>query len=154
MLLELRDVRAGYGEAIVLDGISLSLPENGSLAVLGRNGVGKSTLMLTILGFTRLHRGQILWKGEDISRLAPHRRVQLGIGWVAQEREIFPSLDVEENLLVAARPGAWALARIDELFMTATRHKHEIDYTLRHWATPVERARVRDRVGSLMRHRP
>ena len=116
MLLELRDVRAGYGEAIVLDGISLSLPENGSLAVLGRNGVGKSTLMLTILGFTRLHRGQILWKGEDISRLAPHRRVQLGIGWVAQEREIFPSLDVEENLLVAARPGAWALARIYELF--------------------------------------
>jgi branched-chain amino acid transport system ATP-binding protein len=84
--------------------------------VLGRNGVGKSTLMLTILGFTRLHRGQIRWKGEDISRLPPHRRVQLGIGWVAQEREIFPSLDVEENLLVAARPGEWNLKRIYELF--------------------------------------
>ena len=72
MLLELRDVRAGYGDAVVLDGISLSLAERGSLAVLGRNGVGKSTLILTILGFTRLHRGEILWQGEDISRLAPH----------------------------------------------------------------------------------
>ena len=63
-----------------------------------------------------LHRGQILWQGEDISRLPPHRRVQLGIGWVAQEREIFPSLNVEENLLVAARPGPWDLKRIYELF--------------------------------------
>ena len=116
MLLELRDVRAGYGEAIVLDGVSLAVPENGTLAVLGRNGVGKSTLILTILGFTRLHRGQILWKGEDVSRLAPHRRVQLGIGWVAQEREIFPSLTVEENLLVAARPGPWDLKRVYQLF--------------------------------------
>ena len=116
MLLELRDVRAGYGDAVVLDGVSLSIAENGTLAVLGRNGVGKSTLMLTILGFTRLHRGEIRWKGEDISRLPPHRRVQLGIGWVAQEREIFPSLDVEENLLVAARPGEWNLKRIYELF--------------------------------------
>jgi branched-chain amino acid transport system ATP-binding protein len=116
MLLELRDVRAGYGDAVVLDGISLSLPEDGALAVLGRNGVGKSTLIMTILGFTRLHRGQILWRGEDISRLAPHRRVQRGIGWVAQEREIFPSLSVEENLLVAARPGDWNLKRIYQLF--------------------------------------
>jgi branched-chain amino acid transport system ATP-binding protein len=116
MLLELHDVRAGYGEAVVLDGVSLSIAENGTLAVLGRNGVGKSTLMLTILGFTRLHRGEIRWKGQDISRLPPHRRVQLGIGWVAQEREIFPSLDVEENLLVAARPGEWTLKRIYELF--------------------------------------
>jgi len=116
MLLELRDVRAGYGEAIVLDGVSLSIAENGALAVLGRNGVGKSTLILTILGFTRLHRGQILWRGEDISRLAPHRRVQLGIGWVAQEREIFPSLTVEENLTVAARPGRWGISAVYELF--------------------------------------
>ena len=116
MLLELRDVRAGYGDAVVLDDVSLALPENGSLAVLGRNGVGKSTLILTILGFTRLHRGRILWKGEDISRLPPHRRVQLGIGWVAQEREIFPSLTVEENLLVASRPGAWDLSSVYGLF--------------------------------------
>jgi branched-chain amino acid transport system ATP-binding protein len=115
-LLELVDVRAGYGDAVVLDGVSLSVGENGSLAVLGRNGVGKSTLILTILGFTRLHRGRILWRGEDISRLAPHRRVQLGIGWVAQEREIFPSLSVEENLLVAARPGSWNSQKVYALF--------------------------------------
>jgi len=116
MLLELIDVRAGYGDAVVLDGVSLSIAENGTLAVLGRNGVGKSTLILTILGFTRLHRGQILWQGEDISRLAPHRRVQLGIGWVAQEREIFPSLTVEENLTVAARPGRWGVSSVYDLF--------------------------------------
>jgi len=116
MLLELRDVRAGYGDAVVLDGVSLSIAENGTLAVLGRNGVGKSTLILTILGFTRLHRGQILWQGTDISHLAPHRRVQLGIGWVAQEREIFPSLTVEENLTVAARPGRWRLSSVYDLF--------------------------------------
>src|SRR5258706_2294101 len=116
MLLELREVRAGYGDAVVLDDVSLALPEDGSLAVLGRNGVGKSTLILTLLGFTRLQRGEIRWRGEDISRLAPHRRVQLGIGWVAQEREIFPSLDVEENLLVAARPGRWGLPSVYDLF--------------------------------------
>ena len=116
MLLELAELRAGYGDAVVLDDLSLALPEDGSLAVLGRNGVGKSTLILTILGFTRLHRGRIVWKGEDISRLPPHRRVQLGIGWVAQEREIFPSLTVAENLLVAARPGDWNLNKVFELF--------------------------------------
>jgi branched-chain amino acid transport system ATP-binding protein len=115
-LLELRDVRAGYGDAVVLDGVSLAVEERGSLAVLGRNGVGKSTLLLTVMGLTRLHRGTILWKGTDISRLPPHRRAQLGIGWVAQEREIFPSLSVEENLLVASRPGAWDLAKIYALF--------------------------------------
>ena len=115
-LLELRDVRAGYGDAVVLDGVSLAVEERGSLAVLGRNGVGKSTLLLTVMGFTRLQRGSIFWKGEDISRLPPHRRAQLGIGWVAQEREIFPSLSVEENLLVACRPGHWTLDSIYRLF--------------------------------------
>ena len=104
-LLELHDVRAGYGDAVVLDGISLSIPERGSLAVLGRNGVGKSTLLLTIMGLTKLHRGRVALAGKDIGSLAPHRRAQLGIGWVAQEREVFPSLSVEENLTVAARPG-------------------------------------------------
>jgi branched-chain amino acid transport system ATP-binding protein len=116
MLLELRGVRAGYGDAVVLDDVSLALPDNGSLAVLGRNGVGKSTLLLTVMGYTRLHKGQILWKGEDISSLAPHKRARLGLGWVAQEREIFPSLSVEENLLVAARAGRWDLRAIYGLF--------------------------------------
>jgi branched-chain amino acid transport system ATP-binding protein len=115
-LLELREVRAGYGDAVVLDGVSLAVEERGSLAVLGRNGVGKSTLLLTIMGFTRVHRGKILWKGEDISRVPPHRRAQLGLGWVAQEREIFPSLSVEENLLVACRPGHWSLDPVYALF--------------------------------------
>ena len=115
-MLQLHDVRAGYGDAVVLDGISLAVGEKKSLAILGRNGVGKSTLLLTIMGYTRLHRGAVSWKAQDISRLPPHRRARLGIGWVAQEREIFPSLDVEENLTVAARPGAWTLERVYSLF--------------------------------------
>ena len=115
-LLRLQNVRAGYGDAVVLDGISFELAETGSLAVLGRNGVGKSTLLLTVMGFTRLQRGRILFRGSEISRLAPHQRARRGIGWVAQEREIFPSLSVEENLTVAARPGAWQLERIYRLF--------------------------------------
>ena len=116
MLLELREVRAGYGDAVVLDGVSLEIPEQGSLAVLGRNGVGKSTLLMTVMGYTRLHKGTILWKGEDISALPPHRRALRGLGWVPQEREIFPSLTLEENLTVAARPGRWNLSADYELF--------------------------------------
>ena len=115
-LLALQDVRAGYGDAIVLDGVSFDLPEDGSLAVLGRNGVGKSTLLLTIMGHTRLHRGAIAWRGRDIARVAAHRRALAGIGWVAQEREIFSSLSVEENLLVASRPGRRDLPAIYGLF--------------------------------------
>jgi branched-chain amino acid transport system ATP-binding protein len=115
-LLALTDVRAGYGDAVVLDGIALEVPTGGSLALLGRNGVGKSTLLLTIMGFTRVSRGAIAWRGRDITRLAPHRRARDGIGWVAQEREIFPSLSVEENLLVASRPGRWDLAAVYDLF--------------------------------------
>jgi branched-chain amino acid transport system ATP-binding protein len=115
-LLELRDVRAGYGSAVVLDDVRLELPERGNLAVLGRNGVGKSTLLLTIMGYTQVSRGRILWRGEDITQHAPHRRARGGIGWVAQEREIFSSLTVEENLTVAARDGRWNLAAVYDLF--------------------------------------
>ena len=115
-LLALDDVRAGYGSAIVLDGVSLTLPERGGLAVLGRNGVGKSTLLLTIMGYTQVGRGRIFWRGEDITRRAPHRRALAGIGWVAQEREIFASLSVEENLTVAAREGRWNLEAVYDLF--------------------------------------
>ncbi len=115
-LLQLQQVTAGYGDAVVLHDISLALPEHGSLAVLGRNGVGKSTLLLTVMGYTQLRSGCVLWRGEDISRVAPHRRASNGIGWVAQEREIFPSLTVDENLTVAARPGRWELDAVFNLF--------------------------------------
>ena len=115
-LLALRHVRAGYGDAVVLDDVSLEIPERGSLAVLGRNGVGKTTLLLTIMGYTDVTRGAILWRGDEITRLAPHLRACRGLGWVAQEREIFPSLSLEENLTVAARPGRWDLEAVFELF--------------------------------------
>jgi branched-chain amino acid transport system ATP-binding protein len=115
-LLSFQEVRAGYGPAVVLDGISFELPERGGLAVLGRNGVGKSTLLLTIMGYTQIARGRILWRGEDITASAPHRRALGGIGWVAQEREIFSSLTVEENLTVAARAGRWDLPAVYDLF--------------------------------------
>src|SRR5687767_1550946 len=116
LMLELKGVRAGYGEAVVLEDVSLEVPRTGSLAVLGRNGVGKSTLLLTVMGYTRLHLGKISFNATDITALPPHRRAQLGIGWVAQEREIFPSLTVEENLTVAARPGRWGLDAVYRLF--------------------------------------
>src|SRR5262245_40122033 len=115
-LLVLQDVRAGYGDAVVLDGISLAVPERGSLAILGRNGVGKTTLLLTIMGFTDVSRGTIRWHGRELTGVAPHRRALGGLGWVAQEREVFPSLSVAENLTVAARPGRWGLERAYELF--------------------------------------
>jgi branched-chain amino acid transport system ATP-binding protein len=115
-LLTLQHVTAGYGDAVVLHDVSLELPEHGSLAVLGRNGVGKSTLLLTIMGYTHLRSGKVLWRGADISQNPSHSRASNGIGWVAQEREIFPSLTVEENLTVAARSGAWDLAAVFKLF--------------------------------------
>jgi len=115
-LLSLEGVRAGYGEAVVLDDVSLEVPEHGSLAVLGRNGVGKTTLLLTLMGYTRLMRGAILWRGADISAAPSHKRARKGLGWVAQEREIFPSLTLEENLTVASRPGRWDLKAVYELF--------------------------------------
>ena len=115
-LLGLEGVRAGYGDAVVLDDVSLEVPEHGSLAVLGRNGVGKTTLLLTLMGYTRLMRGAVLWRGRDMSSAPPHARARRGLGWVAQEREIFPSLTLEENLTVASRPGRWDLKAVYELF--------------------------------------
>ena len=115
-LLTIANLRAGYGSAVVLDDVSFDLASQGGLAVLGRNGVGKSTLLLTIMGYTRVSRGRILWRGADVTRDPPHRRARAGIGWVAQEREIFATLTVEENLTVAARPGPWSLPRVYELF--------------------------------------
>src|SRR5262245_36937667 len=114
--LELTEVSAGYGETVVLEGVSLALSSGQTVAVLGRNGVGKTTLLATIMGHTRLHGGGIRFAGEEIAELAPYRRARLGIGFVPQEREIFPSLTVEENLMVAERPGQWTLARVYNFF--------------------------------------
>ena len=114
--LVLTEVSAGYGETIVLEGISLVLSPGQTLTVLGRNGVGKTTLLATIMGHTRLHGGGIRFAGVEIAALPPYRRARLGIGFVPQEREIFPSLTVEENLTVAERPGRWTLARVYEFF--------------------------------------
>jgi branched-chain amino acid transport system ATP-binding protein len=117
--LILRGVSAGYGETVVLDGVSLALTEGETVSVLGRNGVGKTTLLASVLGHTTLHAGEIAFGGEQITGLRPFRRARLGIGYVPQEREIFPSLDVEENLAVAARSargGGWTLERVYALF--------------------------------------
>jgi branched-chain amino acid transport system ATP-binding protein len=115
-LLRLEDVSAGYGSATVLDGISLAIASGESLAVLGRNGVGKSTLILTIMNLTALFSGSVFFQGRDVTRTPAHRRARLGFGWVPQERDIFPSLSVEENLTVAARPGPWDRERVFGLF--------------------------------------
>jgi len=114
--LTLEGVSAGYGETVVLEDIALGLGPGDTLSVLGRNGVGKTTLLVTIMGHTRLRSGSIRFAGREISSLPPYRRVRLGIGFVPQEREIFPSLTVEENLLVAARPGQWSLPRVYDFF--------------------------------------
>jgi branched-chain amino acid transport system ATP-binding protein len=114
--LVLEQVSAGYGETVVIEDISLQLPPGETLAVLGRNGVGKTTLLATIMGHTRLRGGAIRFAGREISALPAYRRARLGIGFVPQEREIFPSLTVEENLTVAQRPGQWTLAKVYEFF--------------------------------------
>jgi branched-chain amino acid transport system ATP-binding protein len=114
--LRLDAVSAGYGDTVVLENLSLAVSPGESLSVIGRNGVGKSTLLATILGHTKMHGGSIALHGNDISRLAIYRRVHAGIGYVPQEREIFPSLSVIENLTVATRPGQWDEAKVLELF--------------------------------------
>jgi branched-chain amino acid transport system ATP-binding protein len=114
--LALRGVSAGYGETHVLEGIDLALGAGESLSVIGRNGVGKSTLLATLMGHTTLHAGTIELAGARIERAAPHRRALAGLAWVPQEREIFASLSVRENLELGARPGHWTLERVFGLF--------------------------------------
>jgi branched-chain amino acid transport system ATP-binding protein len=123
--LRLSGVRAGYGETIVLEDVSFALPERGSLAVLGRNGVGKTTLLATIMGHTTFHSGKILFNDREMNSSAVYERARAGIGYVPQDRLIFPSLSVEENLTVAARPGRWTLQRVYDLFpRLAERRSH------------------------------
>jgi branched-chain amino acid transport system ATP-binding protein len=114
--LELRGVSAGYGETVVIEDIELRLAPGECISVIGRNGVGKTTLLATVMGHTTLHAGDIALHGHSLVGVPRYRRARAGIGFVPQEREIFPSLTVRENLLVGARPGHWTLARVCELF--------------------------------------
>jgi branched-chain amino acid transport system ATP-binding protein len=114
--LHIEGVTAGYSEAVVLNNLSLTVERGRSLAVLGRNGVGKTTLLETLMGNTTVKRGTLRWLGEDITRLRSYARARRGIGWVPQEREVFPSLTVRENLDVTARPGRWTVEGVYELF--------------------------------------
>ena len=114
--LELRHVMAGYGETVVLEDVNLALERGDCISVIGRNGVGKSTLLATVMGHTTLHKGEVMLGGQRLDRVPVFRRARSGLGFVPQEREIFPSLTVRENLEVAARPGHWTPARVFELF--------------------------------------
>jgi branched-chain amino acid transport system ATP-binding protein len=114
--LQLDGVSAGYGETVVLEDINLRLTPGETLSIIGRNGVGKTTLLATIMGHNTLHGGAVRLHGATIGRLAPHRRNWAGLGYVPQEREIFPSLTLRENLEVAARAGAWTLDKVFALF--------------------------------------
>jgi branched-chain amino acid transport system ATP-binding protein len=114
--LELDGVSAGYGETVVLEDIRLALGEGETLSIIGRNGVGKTTLLATVMGHTTLHGGDVRLRGKTIARLPPHRRNWAGLGYVPQEREVFPSLTLRENLEVAARPGAWTIDKVFAMF--------------------------------------
>ena len=115
-LLRIEGLSAGYGAANVLSNISVALANGRSLALLGRNGTGKTTLINSIVGLTTRHKGTIGLGATDLTPLSPHQRAHAGIGWVPQERNIFRSLSVEENISVLARPGAWTLARVYTMF--------------------------------------
>ena len=115
-LLRLEGVTAGYGESIVVEDASLAVSEGECVALLGRNGVGKTTLLATIMGLTRFRRGAIRWRGADISRATSHVRARSGLGWVPQGRRLWPSLTVHENLACVARPGAWTIEKAFRLF--------------------------------------
>src|SRR5262245_2442774 len=124
-LLTIDNLRAGYGEAVVLPGMSLSLPESQVLALLGRNGTGKTTLINSIVGITRRFGGALKLGGVNITALRPDQRARAGIGWVPQERNIFRSLTVEENMTAVAQPGPWTVDRVYEMFpRTKERRRH------------------------------
>lgn len=114
--LVIEDLAAGYGNSRVLSGLSLTVAEGETLAVLGRNGMGKTSLLLSLVGLIRHHAGRIFLFGRDITRLPANQRAAAGLGWVPQERAVFPSLTVEENLIAVSRPGPWRLTDSYRLF--------------------------------------
>ncbi len=124
-LLELAGVTAGYGHTVILEDLDLVIDHGARLSILGRNGVGKSTLIDTIMGHTTLHAGAIRLDGREIGAWPPYRRNRAGIGYVPQEREIFPSLTVYENLAVAARPGPWTIERVLATFPSLKERRHQ-----------------------------
>ena len=115
-LLTIDNLRAGYGEAVVLPKMSFSLAEGQVLALLGRNGTGKTTLINSIVGITRRFGGALKLSGADITAQRPDQRARAGIGWVPQERNIFRSLTVEENMTAVAQPGPWTVDKVYEMF--------------------------------------
>ncbi len=115
-LLRVEALTAGYGEGVVLEDVSFALDEGDSLALLGRNGMGKTTLLVTLMGLTHRHRGVIAWRGRDLTTLPTHARSRAGLGWVPQERYMFASLTVEEHLTAVARPGKWDVKGVYRIF--------------------------------------
>lgn len=122
--LILDNVSAGYGASTVIENISLQLSLGENLAVLGRNGMGKTTLLATLMGLTQTHQGRIILNSQRITSLPTYRRAQMGLGWVAQERAVFGSLSVDENLRVVARPGSWDVDRVYDCFPRLAERRH------------------------------
>jgi len=122
--LALAGITAGYGETVVLEALDLALGAGESIGILGRNGVGKTTLIDTIMGHTRLRAGTLRLAGQDVARWPPWRRARAGLGYVPQEREIFRSLSVQEHLAIALRPGPWTVERAYAAFPALKERRH------------------------------
>ena len=129
-LLEVRELHAGYGDAVVLEDISFSVPSGGSPAILGRNGTGKTTLLTTLMGLTRWFRGSIRCRGVELCSRPSFERARSGLGWVPQERAVFPSLTVQEHLDAVARPGAWNRERVLGLFPSLAARRSNLGHQL------------------------
>ncbi len=129
-LLNVERLTAGYGEAVVLKDVSFKVAEGQALALLGRNGMGKTTLVNSIVGVTTHIGGSIALDGKDITGLRPDQRAHVGIGWVPQERNIFRSLTVEENMTAIERPGAWTLEKVYEVFPRLAERRNNLGHQL------------------------
>ena len=129
-MLSIRGLMGGWGPTVIVEGVDLLLAEGETLAIIGRNGVGKTTLLELITGRARRWAGEILLRATDITCIPIHRRAHAGIGHVPQQREVFRSLTVDEHLLVAARPGRWDRQRVFELFPSLANRRSSLGYQL------------------------
>jgi branched-chain amino acid transport system ATP-binding protein len=129
-LLRVHGLTSGYGEAVVVEDVSFSLDQGRALALLGRNGTGKTTLLCTLVGVTRYRAGSIVLFGRELVKLRPDQRAAEGIGWVPQERNIFKSLTVEENLSAVARPGPWNAERVFAMFPSLAERRRNLGMQL------------------------